>query len=95
MAERDPFLHLQWGDIDFQQFIENTADMLAETTWSENCIYPPDVTTTQALYMKIAGYDAGLEAAVALRPTTTDFEEWKTYYLFVCYCRLGPMTLNI
>ena len=95
MADQDPFLHLEWGNINFQEFIDHVSDMLAETTWSENCFYPPDITVAQALHMKIAGYDAGLLSAVQLRPDETDFEAWKEYYLFVCYCRLGPMTLTI
>lgn len=53
------------------------------------------ITVSEALYLKIMGKDAGLVPAANLSPKTNNLAEWKEYYLFVCFCRRGNMTLDI
>lgn len=95
MAHRDPFMHLEWEDINFDDFIDHVTQLLIETNWLDNGFYPPDITINQATNMRIMGYDAGLMAAVMLRPPNTDFQAWKQYYLFVMISRYGDFSLHI
>lgn len=36
----DPWEHLEWETVNFQDFVNHVTDMLAETTWQENIQYP-------------------------------------------------------
>lgn len=95
MAHRDPMMHLEWDEINFDHFIDHVTQLLIDTIWLNNAIYPADITINQATNMRITGYDAGLMAAVMLRPPNTNFQAWREYYLFVTICRFGDFSLNI
>ena len=95
MARRDPFMHLEWDEIDFDQFIDHVTQLLIDTNWHDNAFYPPDISINQAVNMRIMGQDAGLIAAVMLRPPNTNFLAWREYYFFVMICRYCDFSLTI
>ena len=81
MARRDPFMHLEWDEIDFDQFIDHVTQLLIDTNWHDNAFYPPDISINQAVNMRIMGQDAGLA--------------WREYYFFVMICRYCDFSLTI
>lgn len=88
-------MHLEWEDINFDEFIENITELLIDTNWRNNAVYPHDITINQATNMRIMGYDAGLMAAVMLRPPNTNFRAWREYYIFVIISRYGDFSLTV
>ena len=92
---RDPFLHLEWDNIDFDEFIQHVTQLILDTNWHENTVYPEGITLTEARNMRIMGFDAGLWPAVLLAPKTTNIQDWRLYYLFIRICHSGDFTLDI
>ena len=41
--EDDPWLHLEWDQVDFSQFLDHITQLLVDTTWRENVFYPPGI----------------------------------------------------
>ena len=95
MAGRDPFMHLEWEDIDFDDFLDHVTQLLIETNWYNNAAYAPGTTINQARNMRMMGYDAGVFEATMLRPPNTNLRDWREYYLFVLIARYGDFSLNI
>ena len=45
--EDDPFLHLEWSEINFTEFLNHLTTLLVDTEWKFNTTYPTNVTLGQ------------------------------------------------
>ena len=76
------------GDKD--KIMKKCMDALKEVTWRNNMSFAADTTIEQALQSARMNMDAGLQGALGLVPSTSDFHEWMDFvHLITVYYNVG------